>query len=312
MNKQIITLVENFLAEIVDGDKKPPLLVILGPTASGKTALSMELAQQFNGEIISADSRQIYRHMNIGTDKISQEARQDVPHHLLDVANPDERFTVADFKAQAETAIDDILARGKLPILVGGTGLYIRAITENFDIPPENREVRAQLIEELKKSGPEKLHKKLQKLNPLTAAKIHPKNAPYIVRALEIFITTGRPKSDIKNTPQYKCLQIGLSWPREALFERIHRRIDEQIERGLIDETKKLLGLGYSKNLPSMNTLGYKEMTAHLEKALSLDEARELLKKNTRNFAKRQMTWFKKDKEVIWISPKFQKDVFIL
>lgn len=301
MNKEITALVKDFLVQDGD-DAKKPLIVILGPTASGKTALSLEIAQQFNGEIISADSRQVYRHMDIGTDKIPPEARQGMPHYLLDVANPDERFTVADFKAQAEIAIDDILARGKLPILAGGTGLYIRAITENFDIPPEDREVRAQLIKELKKTGPEKLHEKLKKLDPLTAAKIHPKNAPYIVRALEIIMLTGHPKNDAKNTPKYQCLQLGLSWPRETLFERIHRRIDEQIERGLVGETKKLLQLGYSKNLPSMNTLGYKEMTAHLDGASTLDEARELLKKNTRNFAKRQMAWFKKDKGIIWIT----------
>jgi tRNA dimethylallyltransferase len=301
VDKKIATLVKNFLAR-GDGSDKKPLIVILGPTASGKTALSLKLAQQFNGEIISADSRQVYRHMNIGTDKILQEAKQGVPHYLLDIVNPDERFTVADFKMQAEALIDDIAARGKLPMLVGGTGLYIRAITENFAIPPENPRLRAQLMKELKKNGLDALYEKLKKLDPATAAKIHPKNAPYIVRALEIFMTTGQPKNDVKKMPKYRCLQIGLSWPREALFERIHRRIDEQIERGLVDETKKLLVLGYSKNLPSMNTLGYKEMVAHLEGIISLDEARDLLKKNTRNFAKRQMTWFKRDKEVVWIT----------
>lgn len=305
VDKKTATLVKDFLARDVGGDKKP-LIVILGPTASGKTALSLELAQQFNGEIISADSRQVYRHMDIGTDKISQESRRGILHHLLDIVNPDERFTVADFKARAEAVIDDILARGKLPILVGGTGLYIRAITENFEIPPENPQLRAQLMEELKKIGLDALYEKLQKLDPAAAEKIHPKNIRYIVRALEIFMATGKPKNDIKKTPEYRCLQIGLSWPREALFERIHRRIDEQIERGLIDETKKLLALGYSKNLPSINTLGYKEMMAHLEGALSLDDARELIKKNTRNFAKRQMAWFKRDKGVTWIFSKFQ------
>ncbi|MBI2638279.1 tRNA (adenosine(37)-N6)-dimethylallyltransferase MiaA [Candidatus Peregrinibacteria bacterium] len=300
MEEDLRNLIKKFIEQQKTG-MASPLLVVLGPTASGKTALSIEIAQQFGGEIISADSRQVYRHMNIGTDKISVEARHGVPHHLLDVADPDERFTVADFKAQAEMAIDDILARGKLPILTGGTGLYIRAITENFDIPAENREVRAQLIEELEKIGPDALYEKLKKLDPGSAAKIHPKNPRYVVRALEICMTTGHPKSDAKKTPKYQCLQIGLSWPREALFERIHRRIDEQIEHGLIDETKQLLSLGYSKNLPSMNTLGYKEIVAHLDGMMTLAEATEELKQNTRNFAKRQMTWFKRDQGVIWI-----------
>lgn len=300
MREDLHSLIKKFI-EKQEADKNSPLLVLLGPTASGKTALSIEIAKAFNGEIISADSRQIYRHMNVGTDKILPEAMQNVPHHLLDVADPDERFTVANFKTRAEEIIDDILARRKLPMLVGGSGLYIRAITENFSIPPENPQVRAQLMEEVKNSGPEVFHEKLKKLDPEGAAKIHPKNIPYVVRALEIFMTTGQPKRDAKKTPKYECLQIGLSWPREALFERIHRRIDEQMERGLVDETKKLLSMGYSKNLPSMSSLGYRESIQYLDGALTLDDARELLKKNTRNFAKRQMTWFKKDKNITWL-----------
>ncbi len=300
MQEDLRNLIRKFI-EKQKAARGSPLLVLLGPTASGKTALSLEIAKEFNGEIISADSRQIYRHMNIGTDKILPGARQGVPHYLLDVAEPDERFTVANFKTSAEEIIDDILARGKLPMLVGGTGLYIRAITENFLIPPENLKLRAELMDELKKFGPELLYEKLKKMDPEGAAKIHPKNIPYVVRALEIFMTTGKPKHDIKKTPKYECLKIGLFWAREALFERIHRRVDEQLEHGLVEETKKLLAIGYSKNLTSMSSLGYREAIQYLEGVLTLDNARELIKKNTRNFAKRQMTWFKRDKGTVWV-----------
>lgn len=292
-------LIEDFLNKCREGEK-PPLLVILGPTASGKTALSLELAREFNGEIVSADSRQIYRGMDIGTDKISETARGGIPHHLIDVANPDERFTVANFKKLAEEKIDGIYGRGKLPMLVGGTGLYIRAITENFSIPPENPELRGGLYKELKRYGAEALHKKLQEVDPENAAKISPKNIPYIVRALEIFHITGKPKSAQKNPPKYRCLLLGMRRDLPILFERIHRRIDAQIESGLIEETQKLLAAGYSKNLGAMNSLGYQEIIEYLEGKISLDAARELLKKNTRNFAKRQMTWFKKDKGIVW------------
>lgn len=276
-------------------------MVILGPTASGKTALSLTLAQEFSGEIISADSRQVYRHMDIGTDKILPAARCGVAHHLIDVAEPTERFTVADFKRQAEEAADAILVRGTVPFLVGGTGLYIRALTENFSIPAENKEVRGKLTEELHERGADWMHEKLKKLDPEGAAKIHPRNIPYTVRALEIFLSTGRPKRDQRSAPKYDVFLLGLSWPREKLFERIERRVDEQIARGLLDETRRLLEMGYGRELASMKSLGYREMTAHLAGELSLEGAVELLKKNTRNFAKRQMTWFKRDTGVLWV-----------
>lgn len=294
-----LTFVKEFLKDYKEkGDK--PLLVLLGPTASGKTALALEIAKQFNGEIISADSRQVYRYMDIGTDKIPEEKRQGIPHYLIDVVNPDERFTVADFKKLTEEKIDEILSRNKLPMIVGGTGLYLRSLTENFSIPAENPELRKKLLEELEEMGIAALYEKLKKLDPAAALKIHPNNARYVVRALEIVMSTNAPKPDIRLKPKWRVLKIGLNPAKEILFERIQRRVDEQIERGLVDETKKLLKR-YPKNLASMSALGYGEMIQYLEGALTLHDAAELLKRNTRNFAKRQMVWFKREKEVIWV-----------
>lgn len=289
-----------FLKRYSKTDK--PLLVLLGPTASGKTALSLEIAAEYNGEIISADSRQVYTYMDIGTDKILEPERRGIPHFLIDVTSPTERFTVADFKRLAEAKIEEILGRGKLPVLCGGTGLYIRSITENFDIPAENLEKRGELKKELDEKGSEALHEKLAQLDPENAAKISPKNGRYILRALEIFYATGQPKHAARLPSPYRILQIGLAPAREVLFERIHRRVDRQLERGLVEEVKSLLDKGFSPELPALQTLGYREIIAFLKGKGSLAAASELIKKNTRNFAKRQMTWFKKDKDVIILS----------
>lgn len=296
---QVFSVIKNFLGNY---SSEKPLLVLLGPTASGKTALSLELAKQYNGEIISADSRQVYRFMDIGTDKIPPGKREGIPHHLIDVVNPNERFTVADFKRLAEEKIDDILRRGKLPMLAGGTGLYIEVVTKNFSLPPENQKIRAELFEELNKDGAEALFERLKTVDPETASKISPQNIPYLIRALEIYHITGHPKNDQRNPPRYHCLKVGLNPPRELLFQRILERVDAQIKNGLLEETKNLLAKGYARTLPSMRSLGYSEMSAHLEGEISLEEAAELLKRNTRNFAKRQMVWFKRDVEIIWFA----------
>lgn len=319
------TIIKNLIRELtkktaVSGKK--PLLVLLGPTASGKTALSIEIAKEFNGEIISADSRQVYRYMNIGTDKIPPELREGIPHHLIDVANPDERFTVVDFMRLADRAISEILQRGALPILCGGTGLYINAVTENFQIPEtgDNRDVRKKLEADLAEHDKEWLHNELKKVDPETAAKIPAGSHLYVLRALEIFQLTGKPKSDKKGAPKYKTLKIGLRWPKEILAERIAGRVEEQFKNGLIEETKKLLDMGYSLELQSMRSLGYREVATHLngkislkvappwrgtnclaEPTLGLEEAKKLIVTNTVKFSKRQMTWFKKDKEIVWM-----------
>lgn len=299
MNSDLNATIKAFL-EKCRAERKKPLLIILGPTASGKTALSMEIARECSGEIISADSRQVYKYMNIGTDKIPSGEREGIPHYLIDVAMPDARFTVADFKLQAEKIIDDILARGKLPMVVGGTGLYIQTLVRNFSLPPENRAVRKKLNEDLRKFGAHALHARLTELDPENAARIHPNNSPYIVRALEILEVSGKPKNAEQKPSRYECLQIGLKWPREILFERIHRRVDKQFEHGLIKEIQNLLKMGFSKNLPAMNSLGYQEVIKYLEGALSLEETKELIKQNTRNFAKRQETWFKRGPDILW------------
>lgn len=293
-------LIAGFLKKCLNNNQKP-LLVLLGPTASGKTALSLEVAKKFNCEIISADSRQVYKYMDIGTDKILPTSRKGIPHYLIDVADPRERFTVADFKHLAEEKIEEILGRGKIPFIVGGTGLYIDVLTKNFSLPPENKRLRAQLEKELKKYGKAALYKKLKKLDSKNAAKIHPNNARYVIRAIEIFMATKSPKNDKRAEPKYEILQFGLNWPREKLFERIEMRVDAQLKKELIEETKLLLKMGYDKILPSMTSLGYKEIIKYLNGELTLEETAELLKKNTRNYAKRQITWFKRDKNIIWL-----------
>lgn len=290
-------IIETFLARPHGG--LIPLIALLGPTASGKTALSLSIAKQFNGEIISADSRQVYRRMNIGTDKIPLEKREGITHHLIDVAEPEERFTVVDFKRLADGAVRDIAARGKVPMLVGGTGLYLRAVTENFFFPPESSKLRMRLEAELREKGAEALHKRLSALDPESAAKISPRNLPYLLRALEIVELTGKPKSAQKKPSPYAVLKIGISRPREELFSRIELRVDEQVQNGLVEETRALLGR-YPAALASMQSLGYKEIGQYVTAKISLNEAVALLKKNTRNFAKRQLAWWKREPDIIW------------
>ena len=280
-----------------------PLLVILGPTASGKTALSLHLAKKFQGEIISADSRQIYQEMDIGTDKLPTTKQQGIPHHLLDVIKPDQSFTLANFKDAAHEAILEIHTRNHLPMLVGGTGLYINALAENYQIPrvPPQTELRAELEHEAAKKGPEHLYKRLQKLDPEAAAKIHPHNLRYVIRALEINLATEKPKPDQKKHTEFKIFAIGIHWPREQLYERINERVDEQLRHGLLEETEKLLAK-YPPTLPVLTSFGYHEIIQFLQKKLSYAEAVDLIKQKTRNYAKRQMTWFRKNQPTHWIS----------
>lgn len=280
-----------------------PLLVILGGTASGKTALSVEIAKKFDGEVISTDSRQVYKYMDIATAKIKPQETEGIPHYMIDIVEPDKEFTLADFVNKAKVHIEDILQRGKLPILAGGTGLYTRAICDNFQIPriPPNYDLRNKLQKELKEKGEDYLYEKLKKVDPRAAEKIHPHNHRYVIRALEI-AETGQKKSDQKGQNQYNVLKFGIEWDREKLYERIDKRAADQIEDGLINETKMLLQKGYDLSLPSMSSLGYPEMIKYIKGEMSLAEALELLRKNTRNYAKRQLTWFRREPEVIWIS----------
>ena len=293
----IKSTINDFLEESKNFNKKP-LLVILGGTASGKTALSIKIAKEFDGEIISTDSRQVYKYMDIATAKVTQTEAEGVPHYMIDIIDPSDEFTLADFVRRAKRHVQEIYRKNKLPILAGGTGLYIRAICENFDIPgvPPNPQLRA----ELDKEDSQKLHDKLREMDPEAAENIHPNNKRYVIRAIERAIQ-GK-KSDQKTQSDYNILKIGIEWNREKLYERINQRAAEQIEEGLINETKTLLAKGYDEKLPSMSSLGYPEMIKYIKGELTLDEALELLQKNTRNYAKRQLTWFRREPNVIWLN----------
>ncbi len=294
---EIKSTINDFLKESKDFNKKP-LLVILGGTASGKTALSIKIAKEFDGEIISTDSRQVYKYMDIGTAKVTRAEAEGVPHYMIDIVEPSDEFTLADFVRRAKRHIQEIHQRNKLPVLAGGTGLYTRAICDNFDIPsvPPNPQLRAKLDKE----DSQKLHDKLKKMDAEAANNIHPNNKRYIIRAIERGMQGKKP--DQKAQSDYNILKIGIEWEREKLYDRINQRAAEQIEEGLINETKTLLAKGYDEKLPSMSSLGYPEMIKYIKGELTLDEALELLQKNTRNYAKRQLTWFRREPNVIWMN----------
>ena len=277
------------------------LLVIVGPTAVGKTALAIDLAQRFEGEIVSADSRQIYREMDIGTAKPTRGERSLAPHHLIDIVAPDEPYTLAQFQADAHAAIDGVLECGKLPFLVGGTGLYIRAVVEGLRIPrvAPNGELRAQLAAQ--ESGA--LYERLRALDPDAAARIDSRNVRRTIRALEVCLTTGKRFSELgrASPPPYRITQIGLTMNRPELYARIDARVDRMMEQGLVAEVKALVRQGYSWNLPSMSGLGYREMGAYLRGEVPLDEAVLNIKRNTRDFVRRQYAWFRlKDERIRW------------
>lgn len=290
-------------------------IIILGPTASGKTKLSMELAKQIDGEIISADSMQVYRGMDIGTAKPTLDERQGIPHHLIDIRNPDEEWTVSDFVEQTNKLVPGIISRGKQPIIVGGTGLYLWALLNGYSFPPqpESKEVR----ERLGQLPLSTLYSQLSTLDPAAAAKINPNDKKRIVRALEVCELTGRKISGIQESGKQKAEHgtqeytlIGLSIPRDTLYSRINQRVEEMLAKGLIDEVKELLAKGYSKDLAAFQALGYKDVIDRLNPSTldlgpcTLDKLAETIKQHTRNFAKRQMTWFRRFKEVKWFEPQ--------
>jgi tRNA dimethylallyltransferase len=282
------------------------IVVILGPTASGKSALAVELAERFNGEIVSADSMQVYRFMDIGTAKPTPEERAVVLHHLLDVADPDEDFSAARFRAAAAAAIHNIRRRGRNVFVAGGTGLYIKALLGGlFDGPGANKRLREELLLEAKLQGPDSLHRKLREVDPEAAKKIHPNNLRRVIRALEVYLVQAKPISQLQKEHAFKerpydALKIGISKDRPELYADIDSRVEAMISDGLLDETKRLLAMGYREDLKPMCALGYKEMVAVAKGSCTLEAGVELLKRNTRNYAKRQMTWFKKDTEIRW------------
>jgi len=298
--------------------EKTKIVVIVGPTAAGKTAFSCELAGIFDAEIISADSRQVYKHMDIGTAKPTEKQRNSVPHHLIDVCRPDSGYSAADFKRDAEESLRAVSSRGKRAFIVGGAGLYVRAFLEGLFIGPGNiASVRETLLKEERLFGREYLHKELSRVDPVSASRIHPNNIHRVMRALEVYSFSGRPISSFWEEhgfreKNYDTLKIGLIKERGVLYRDIEKRIDKMMEEGLLEETGRLLEMGFSAELKSMRSLGYREMIGHINGVFSLDEAAGALKKNTRNYAKRQITWFKKDKDVVWFSPGDKEGVVSL
>lgn len=282
-----------------------PLVLLVGPTAVGKTEIAIRLAELLNGEIVSADSRLFYRGMDIGTAKPSLLERERVPHHLIDIANPDETLSLAVFQGMAREAIEDIEGRGKLPLLVGGTGQYIRAVTDGWK-PPEvhpNPRLRNELGLIGQERGDAWLHERLQVLDPLAAGKIDPRNVRRTIRALEVILTTGRTFSAQRGTSDSPYLQIrvGLSRPREALYARIDERIEAMFGGGLLDEVRGLLEKGYSADLPAMSAIGYRECVRVLSGAWTVDEAKAAMRRATRVYVRRQSGWFKaSDPNVRW------------
>ena len=284
----------------------PPLIVLLGPTAVGKTALSLDLCQAFAGEIISADSRQIYRGMDIGTAKATPAEQARAPHHLIDIRDPDETLTLAEYQALAYAAIDAIHARGHVPFLVGGTALYIRAVVRGLRIPnvPPNPALRAELEEFLAAQGREALYARLAALDPATAAVIDAQNPRRVLRALEIFLATGRSKVELEgeDPPPYRTLMLGLRRPRAALHARVDARVEAMVREGLIDETRRLLAT-YDPALPALTSLGYKEIGAYLRGEMDLPTAVAQIKIETHRYVRHQSTWFRKMPEILWFDP---------
>lgn len=290
------------------------LLVIVGPTAVGKTGLSLDLAEALRlatgrtAEIISADSRQIYRGMDIGTAKATRLERARAPHHLIDIVDPDQVLTLAEYQALAYRAIEDISARNRLPILVGGTGQYVAAVLEGWRIPevPPQPEIRAELEGLAAEHGSDALHARLAALDPLAASRIDHRNVRRVIRALEVCLATGRPISEQqqKQPPPYDIFQIGVTRPRPALYERIDRRVDAMLAAGLVDEVAALASRGYAWDLPAMTGLGYRQIGQFLAGEVSLDEAVALIKKGTRRFVQQQYNWFRPaDPRLRWFDP---------
>lgn len=290
-------------------EKKPFLIVIVGPTASGKTELSVELAKKVNGEIISGDSMQVYRHMDIGTAKITSDEMQGIPHHLIDILSPDETFTAYDFQQRVKPLIDEITQRGKVPIIAGGTGLYIQSVIYNYEF--ENEEVSAEKEAEVAEKmrhlstySNEALHDYLGTFDPESQANIHPNNRQRVERAVSYYLKTKKILSNRKKSHQltenYDTLLLGIEMSRDTLYHRINKRVDIMLSQGLMDEVQHLIELGY-ESCQSMQAIGYKELVPVVHNELEIDQAAELLKQHSRNYAKRQLTWFKNKLNVHWL-----------
>lgn len=283
------------------------VIVIVGPTCSGKTKIGISLAEKLHTEIISADSRQLFKFLNIGTAKPTTEELQLVKHHFIDFLEPDEDYNVSRFETDSLKVIDELIAQGKTPIVVGGSGLYIKALTDGiFNSVDTNDEYREELKEKREKFGNEYLFEELKKVDPQSATRMLPQNWKRIMRALEVFHLTGEPiwkfQKNYERKADYKFVLFGLNWKREKLYHNIDDRVDRMISDGFVDEVKNILSLGYSKNINSLNTVGYKEIISYLDNEISLERAIGLIKRNTRRYAKRQMTWFRRTENINWLT----------
>lgn len=291
--------------------EKRPLIIITGPTASGKTALSIDLAKKIDGEIISADSMQVYRHMDIGSAKVMKEEMDGIPHHLIDVLEPSEEFNVVVFQSMAKKAIEEIYSRGRVPIVAGGTGFYIQALLYDIDFTEttDDKELREKLEKKAETEGSEALHRLLREVDPESAEVIHPNNVKRVVRAIEFFYKTGKKisehnKEERQKFSPYEFFYYVLTPPRSILYNRIDNRVNKMIEHGLVEEVKTLKNMGYTREMVSMQGLGYKEILDYLNGEISLDEAVYTIKRDTRHFAKRQLTWFRRERDVRWLAPE--------
>lgn len=295
---------------------KDPLVILTGPTAAGKTKLSVALAKAIDGEIISADSMQVYRHMDIGSAKIRPEEMEGIPHHLIDILEPEEEFNVVRFQTLAKEAAAQIYERNRIPIVAGGTGFYIQALLYDIDFTEneEHPKIRSELEELAKEKGAEFLHQMLREADPKGAKQIHANNVKRVIRALEYYRLTGERMSEHNEAQQkkespYNGAYFVLNDEREYLYQRIDARVDTMLEEGLLEEVKALKAMGLSRGMVSMQGLGYKELLSYLEGELSFSEAVRILKRDTRHFAKRQLTWFRRERDVIWLNqPDFQYD----
>lgn len=296
---------------MINSDKKRKIIILTGPTAVGKSALSVALAKRIGGEIVSADSMQVYKHMDIGSAKIKKKEMNGIPHHLIDVLMPEEEFNVVRFQQLAKEALTGIYERGRIPIIAGGTGFYIQALLYDIDFSQEENysEIRIKLEEEAALHGTEVLHQRLKQVDPVSAAAIHPNNQKRVIRALEFWQLHGFPISQHneqqrQRTSPYAFCYFVLTDERARLYEKIEARVDEMLSEGLVDEVSKLKAMGCHKGMVSMQGLGYKEILNYLEGSCTLEEAVYQIKRDTRHFAKRQLTWFGRERDVLWINKK--------
>lgn len=285
------------------------VIIIIGPTASGKTKISIELAKEIKGEIVSADSMQVYKYMNIGTAKLNIEEMDEIKHYLIDEITPSEEFSVAKYQQLAYKYIEEILKRKKIPIVCGGTGLYINSLIYNIEFADTicDWDLRKKLAKKAQEYGNEYIHNKLKAIDPKAAQNIHMNNVKRVIRAIEVYTCTNKPISlhqeeSLKNPPKYNYIVIGLNKERKRLYEDIEKRIDIMMKEGLVEEVEKLIEMGYDKNTIAMQGLGYKEIMSYIKGEVSREDALYILKRDTRRYAKRQITWFKKLKNVYWIN----------